>query len=299
MIELRLGKINNEERKFIPTKDNFFEEYVNSLEEIEEYELIQTFKDGYKYRCYNDKGNLKFTRNKKMGKITEVIEIDENTFNTVLNENKKCIRKIRKYYNDGPFEIDIDFFYEPIKMILVEVACIGDVPLEEYKPPRGFVEVTGNDIFENSNIYNGSIISNNTIIEGTDGVGKTMIVEELLKEGIICQDRCMKVISPNMLFNISMDERCQKYQKYLKKIDKKVIILVNNDKKELERRISKRNTLSEFDEMAYKYNMLYLDTYKVMEQRNMLEEKMFLIDCTGLNIEEEKNKVKEIILKNK
>lgn len=297
MVELRLGKINNEERKFIPTKDNFFEEYVNSLEEIEEYELTQTFKDGYKFRCYNDNGNLKFTRNKKMGKITEVIEIDEKTFNSVLNENKKCIRKIRKYYNDGPFEIDIDYFYEPIKMILVEVACIGDVPLKKYKPPRGFIEVTGNDKFENSNIYNGSIISNNTIIEGTDGVGKTVIVEELLKEGIICQDRCMKVISPNMLFDIPMDERCQKYQKYLKKIDKKVIILINNDEKELEKRIGKRKILSEFDEMACKYNKLYFDTFKIMEQRNMLEEKMFSIDCTGLTVEEEKNKVKEIILR--
>lgn len=297
MVELRLGKINNEERKFIPTKDNFFEEYVKSLKEIEEYELIQIFKDGYKYRCYNDKGNLKFTRNKKMGKITEVIEIDEKTFNSVLNENKKCIRKTRKYYKDGFFEIDIDYFSEPIEMVLVEVACIGNIPLKEYMPPRGFIEVTENDNFQNSNIYNGSIISNNTIIEGTDGVGKTKIVDGLLKEGIICQDRCMKVISPNMLFDIPMKERTEKYQEYLKKIDKKVIILVNNDKKELERRIKNRDTLSEFDEMAYKYNTLYLDTFNYMKQRNMLEGKMFLIDCTGLSVEEEKNKVKGIILK--
>lgn len=297
MVELRLGKINNEERKFIPTKDNFFEEYVKSLEEIEEYELIQTFKDGYKYRCYNDKGNLKFTKNKKIGKITEVIEIDEKTFNSVLNENKKCIRKTRKYYKDVFFEIDIDYFSEPIEMVLVEVACIGNIPLKEYVPPRGFIEVTENDNFQDSNIYNGSIISNNTIIEGTDGVGKTKIVDGLLKEGIICQDRCMKVISPNMLFDIPMKERTKKYQKYLKKIDKKVIILVNNDKKELERRINNRDTMSEFDEMAYKYNTLYLDTFNYMKQRNMLEGKMFLIDCTGLSVEEEKNKVKGIILK--
>ncbi len=296
MVELRLGKINNEERKFIPTKKEFFEEYINGLKKIEEYELIQTFKDGYKYRCYNDNGYLKFTRNKKMGNITDVREIDEKTFNSVLSENKKCIRKVRKYYHDGNFEIDVDYFSEPLNFILVEVATIGEEPLENYEPPRGFVEVTGNEIYENSNIYNGSIISNRTIIEGTDGVGKSTTIEELLKQGIICQDRCMDVISVNMLFDISMEERVKKYQNYLKKIDKTVIILVNNDKKELERRINTRTKLSEFDKQAYEYNILYLKTFNYMKEHNMLMNKMFLVDTTNLSIDQQTEKVKEIIL---
>lgn len=295
MVELRLGKINNEERKFIPTKKEFFEEYINTLKEIEEYEITQTFKDGYKYRCYNDHGYLKFTRNKKMGNITDVIEIDENIFNDVLKENKKCIRKVRKYYHDGNFEIDVDCFSSPLNFIMVEVAAIGE-PLINYKAPKGFIEVTGNEIYENSNIYNGSIISNNTIIEGTDGVGKTTTIEELIKQGIICQDRCMDVISANMLFEISMETRVQKYQKYLKIINKNVIILVNNDKKELERRINLRTRLSEFDEQAYEYNNLYLETFNYMKKHNMLMNKMFLIDTTNLSIEEQVNKVKEVIL---
>lgn len=296
MVELRLGKINNEERKFIPTKKEFFEEYINNLKEIEEYELTQTFKDGYKYRCYNDNGSLKYTRNKKMGKITDVIEIDQETFNNVLNENKKCIKKIRKYYHDGNFEIDVDYFSEPINLILVEVATIGDEPLENYEAPRGFVEVTGNEIYENSNIYKGSIISNNTIIEGTDGVGKSTTIEELLKQGIICQDRCMDVISVNMLFDVPMEERVRKYQDYLKKINKNVIILVNKDRKELERRINLRTRLSEFDKQAYEYNNLYLETFNYMKKHNMLMNKMFLVDTTNLSVEQQVNKVKEIIL---
>ena len=36
-----------------------------------------------------------------------------------------------------------------------------------------------------------------------------------------------------MLFDIPMKERANKYQKYLKNIDKKIIIMVNNDKEEL------------------------------------------------------------------
>ena len=297
MVELRLGKINNEERKFIPTKKEFFEEYINSLEEIEKYELTQTFKDGYKYRCYNDKGDLKFTKNKKMGNITEVVEINKDEYDKILKENGKCIRKIRKYYQDGPFEIDVDYFLEPIEMVLVEVATIGNAKLEEYNPPCGFIDVTENDKFQNINIFNGSINSNNTIIEGTDGVGKTTTIEGLLKEGIICQDRCMDVISSNMLFDIPMEERAKKYQNYLKKINKKVIILVNNDKQELERRISKRKRISEFDKLAYEYNNLYLDTFNYMKEKNMLEKKMFLIDSTKLSIEEVIDETKKIILR--
>lgn len=295
MVELRLGKIKNEERKFIPAKKEFFEKYINNLEKIEEYELTQTFQDGYKYRRYNDKGNFKFTRNQKMGKITDVVEIDEDTFNQVLKENGKCIKKIRKYYHDGSFEIDVDYFLEPLEMILVEVATIGNSQLEEYEPPYGFIEVTGNERFENSNIYKGSILSNHTIIEGTDGVGKTTTIEGLLKEGIICQDRCMDVISANMLFDISMEERVKKYQTYLKKIDKKVIILVNNDRQELERRINSRKKLSKFDKLAYEYNVLYFETFQYMKERNMLEDKMFLVDCTHLSKEEVIEATKKII----
>lgn len=54
MVELRLGLINNIERKFIPTKKEFLTEYLKSLKYIEEYELIQTYKGNVKYRCYND-----------------------------------------------------------------------------------------------------------------------------------------------------------------------------------------------------------------------------------------------------
>ncbi len=296
MVELRLGKINNEERKFIPTKKEFFDEYINSLKKIEEYELIQTFKDGYKYRCYNDNGCLKYTRNKKNGKITDVIEIDEDTFNDVLRENNKCIRKIRKYYHDGNFEIDVDYFSMPINFVMVEVAAIGDEALDHYKAPKGFVEVTGNELFENKNIFNGSIISNIAILEGTDGVGKSTTIEELLKEGIICQDRCMDVFSVNMVFDISMEERVKKYQDYFKKTKQIIIILVNNDKEELDRRIRLRTHLSEFDEYAYEYNQLYLDTFNYMKDHNLLMNKLFLVDTTNLSIKEQVNKVKEIIL---
>lgn len=297
MVELRLGLINNIERKFIPTKKEFLTEYLKSLKYIEEYELIQTYKGNVKYRCYNDHNNLKYTRNIKMKGVTDVIEIDEKNFLEVLKENSnKCIRKTRKYYLDGDFEIDVDYFSEPLNMIMIEVET-DSVPLENYNPPRGFIEVTGNEKYENIEIFNGSVTSNSTILEGSDAVGKTTTITELLKEGIICQDRCIDMISINMLFDIPMKERVTKYQEYLKHIDKKIIIMVNNDKEELEKRINKRENLSEFDLLAFEYNNLYVKTYNYMKKHNMLENKMFLVDCTGLTINEQVNAVKKIICK--
>lgn len=294
MVVLRLGKINNEERKFIPTKKEYLERYLNSMEEIEEYELTQTYKDGYKYRRYNDNGDCKYTVNNKMSKITDVRESNEEEFLKVLADTGSSVRKIRKYYNDGPYEIDVDYFIEPIKMIMVEVST-NKAPLEDYIPPKGFVEVSNTKVYENYGIYNNSIKSVGTIIEGTDGVGKSATIKKLIDKGIICQDRCMDVISRNMLFNIDMKTRSKRYQEYLKKIDKKVIFLVNNSKEELESRINKREILSEYDEEAFKYNQLYLDTYKYMVEHNMAENKLFLVDCTGLTLEDQVNKVEEII----
>lgn len=294
MVVLRLGKINNEERKFIPTKKEYLERYLDSMEEIEEYELTQTYKDGYKYRKYNDNGDYKYTVNNKMSKITDVRESNEEEFLNTLAYTGKSVRKIRKYYNDGPYEIDVDYFIEPIEMIMVEVST-DKAPLEDYLPPKGFIEVSNTKVYENYGIYNNSIKSVGTIIEGTDGVGKTATIEKLLTKGIICQDRCMDVISKNMLFNIDIAKRAKEYQKYLKKIDKKIIFLVNNSKEELESRINKRKVLSEYDEEAFKYNQLYVDTYKYMEKRNMTENKLYLVDCTGLTLEEQVSKVEEII----
>lgn len=294
MVVLRLGKVNNEERKFIPTKKEYLERYLAGMEVIEEYELTQTYKNGYKYRRYNDDGDCKYTVNNKMSKITDVRESNEEEFLKILKENGKAIRKIRKYYNDGPYEIDVDYFIEPIQMIMVEVST-DKAPLNAYVPPKGFVEVSNTKVYENYGIYNNSIRSVGTIIEGTDGVGKSVTIEKLIEKGIICQDRCMDVISRNMLFNIAMDKRANIYQKYLKNIHKKIIFLINNSKEELESRINKREVLSQYDKEAYMYNQLYLDTYNYMKDKEMTENKLYLVDCTGLTLEEQVSKVEGII----
>ena len=56
------------------------------------------------------------------------------------------------------------------------------------------------------------------IIEGTDGVGKSTTIKRLAKNNIICQDRSRNVISKYMLFDISMENRVNKYFEYLKNV---------------------------------------------------------------------------------
>ncbi len=297
MVVLRLGKVNNLERKFIPTKKEYLNRYLKSMKKIEEYVLTQTYKDGYKYREYNDHGDLKYTKNNKMRAITKIEEISNEEFDRVLKSNKsKAIIKTRSYYIDGNYEIDVDTFIKPIDMVMIEVSS-DKVPLEDYVPPKGFIEVSGTKEYENYGIYNGSIKWNNIILEGTDGVGKTETIKRLLKEGIICQDREMEVISKNMLFEIPMEERAKKYNEYLKNSDKYVIFLINKDKDELERRINSRDRLSEFDLEAFKYNKLYEDTYLYMKDKNLLNNKLHLIDCTGLKIDEQVKVIKDYIIK--
>ena len=270
MVKLRLGNINNKELKFIPTKMSFLEDYLNEIKYQEEYELTQTYKDKWKYRRYNDNGIKKYTRNHKKQDITYVEEITEEDFKTVLNDNKKYIRKIRKYYLDGDFEIDVDYFKEPIKMIMVEVSS-ETRKLEEYTPPKGFIEVTSIKGYDNKDIYNGSIKKTNIILEGTDGVGKSYTSEQLLKYGIITEDREMDTFSNNMVFEISLEDRAKLYNEYLKKNNNIVIFMVNNDDKELEERVLSRKNISEFDMECVKYNNLYLKTYNYMKDKKLTE----------------------------
>ena len=53
--------------------------------------------------------------------------------------------------------------------------------------------------------------------------------------------------------------------------------------------------IDEYDRFTYLYNLLYLETYLYMEQNNMLYYRVFMVDCTGLTVDEEVNKIKEII----
>jgi thymidylate kinase len=130
------------------------------------------------------------------------------------------------------------------------------------------------------------------ILEGTDAVGKTSVINNLDEYNLLDRD---KNISKLFMFDISLVERVNKLVDYLKRNNIHVIFLVNNDKEELERRVNLRKVHDEFDKYTYLYNLMYLETYLYMEQNNLLNNKLYMVDCTGLNIEEETCKVKKLI----
>ena len=130
------------------------------------------------------------------------------------------------------------------------------------------------------------------ILEGTDAVGKTSVINNLKDYKLMDRD---KEISKLFMFDISLIERVKKIIEYFKKNENYVIFLVNSDQKELERRVSLRKIHDEFDKYTYLYNLMYLETYLYMEKMNLLDNRLFMVDCTGLNILEETSKVKKLV----
>lgn len=185
--------------------------------------------------------------------------------------------------------------------VLVEVEsylnglCLIRVLNEEYKLPKGVIRVP--NFYTRENIANGLITVTNYTLEGTDGIGKTTSIEKLLSEGIVTFDRNLDVICKYMLFDVPMEKRIEEYKEYLKSTKDKILFLVNMDAEELRRRINSRDTVSEFDKYAVEYNQMYYDTYNELSKRNYLNDKLFMLDCTGLSPDEQKEKIKERILR--
>ena len=289
---MKYGDIDNIEKKFISTNIVYLNKYLEKLEIIDDVYIIQTFYNGYKYRKYITSNGFEYTKNLKVNNITTVNKIDEKEFNDILYKTKKCIKKRRRTYIDNNYQIDVDDFLAPNKFTMVEVSNDN---LDEYKIPKGLVDVTNINGYQNKEIYNGFIKKVGIIIEGTDAVGKSLTLNELLKEGIVCKDRDSKVISANMLFSIPMNERAKKYEYFLMNSEDILLFLINNDKEELLRRVYSRGNISDFDLDTYEYNKLYKKTYEYMRANNMLHDKLHCVDCTGLDVNKQLVKVKKVI----
>lgn len=295
-MELKTGNLNNVERKFIPVRKSNLKKYLDTLKKIESYTITQFYSGEYKYRKFETLNDVKFTKSKKNGNITSVTEIDEDEF--LSNSKVQTIKKKRTKYIDGNYSVEVDEFLKPVEFTMLEVSSENE-NLANYEPKDTFIEVTGNQIYFNENIVKGSIKKSNVIVEGTDAVGKTTTITKLLSDGIICQDRCENVISKNMLFDISHKKRGEEiYKEYFSKpSDVNIIFLVNFDEKELMRRVTSRGKISDFDLEAYKYGLLYKETYDYVTSHYKTNGRLKLVDCTGLDVNQQYQKVKNSILK--
>ncbi len=293
-MELKVGAINNIERKYIVVRHDGLDKFLSDLELCDEYWITQFYYKGYKYReiKYSD-SDIKYTRSTQNGDITNVSQIDSKTYDDVRKSVSKLVVKHRKTYEYNGFNIDVDEFIDPCEFIMVEVSS-EMVDLDSFEAIKGTIEVTRNARFKNANIINGSVINSNTYLEGTDCVGKTTIIKELLNEGIICFDRDLE-ISNYMLKDVSLSERILRYGEYLKDVDHRIVFLVNNAKDEVMRRVYSRTNISEFDKDATIYNDMYNETFDKLDELGLLNGKLFRVDCTFKSVDAEVAMAKEII----
>ena len=210
---MKYGKIVNTERKFISTNITYLNKYLESINKIDDVIIIQLFYNDYKYRKYITSDGCKYTKNIKNNDITLVTKISEKEFNQVLQLSKTIIKKRRRIYLDKEYQVDVDDFEKPNVFTMIEVS---NGNLNNYKEPKGFIEVTNIEGYQNKEIFKGFIKKAGIVIEGTDAVGKTETIKKLLSNGIICKDRESTIISANMVFDIPMQIRAQKYNEFLK-----------------------------------------------------------------------------------
>jgi thymidylate kinase len=148
------------------------------------------------------------------------------------------------------------------------------------------------------------------IIEGTDGVGKSTVIKALeqyfgnhaiteykqtdkkpVKLEFEFLDRETTTISASMLFTVRMMDRVERIKKYMDaNPDTFILFLVNEDAEELMRRIKTRDKpISDFDNDAPAYNLMYMATYREMERQKYVNHQIGMLDVTGDGIKEETN----------
>lgn len=201
----------------------------------------------------------------------------------ILLNTYKYINKTIYHYNDNQNTFIIEKYDNGL--IIVKTNNILNI--------KGLIDVTNNNLYTDEKIN--EVFFTNVIIEGTDSVGKTSTITNLIEQGIVCIDRS-EVICKYMLFNVSMKDRVEAYQEYLKGIlPGFVIFLTNSSSMDIEKRINDREVLSEFDRDAVKYNELYVATYNELKNRDC-NSPIELIECMGLSLDAQVEEVKKCIM---
>ncbi len=153
---------------------------------------------------------------------------------------------------------------------------------------KNLLEVTGNRKYNVNNILQGSLKNTNIVIEGSDGVGKTTLVKELAKNGLLTQDRAVEEVTRSMKTYRSRKERIQRVETYLRNNpSKKLVFLYLSNEDVLYNRVFSREVVDEFDKESIISQRLYIDTYNALRNYPNL----FLVDCLDKAPEEIANKV--------
>lgn len=265
------GLIVRAERRFICTKPHLLFNYLNdNAEYLHNYKTEQKYYGRFEYRQYRYNGEVsyyKHTLGTRAGivKRVEVEEISEGEYNVVSPSRLVSKFRIAYHIKDTTFTLNIDT-YDKDK-ILVEVWDLSEYrdKLANWKAPKGLVEVTGNLYYDNkyiaehpSNIVTKPLI----IVEGTDLIGKSTVVEMLIKSGYVCLDRDQYGFSNHVTLFEKPETMVNKVRyNYAGRDNYRIIIMYTSDNSILDERLISRITehalLSEYDFKAADYNCIY------------------------------------------
>lgn len=285
------NNIHKTERKFLCIKPHLLYDYLNkNATFLHSYIIEQKYYNGSKYRKYESNKRItyvKHTLGSKLGsrKYVNIEAITEDEYNSVVVSN--TIRKSRSAYEIFGSELILNIDILSKNRILVEVWCYTDKDssLEQYRPPKGLVEVTDIQYFSykytaqnDDNILSRKLI----VVEGTDLIGKTTVVRQLVSAGYICLDRDQYDFSNHVTLTDTPAICAERIRNAYTGRNNYVVVVMYTDNDELlNTRVKERinnNEISEYDLECKEYNTIYKDILQYLQASRW-------INIIGINVD--------------
>ena len=271
------GSITKFERKFVCTKRHLLDDYLQeNASYLHSYKICQKYADGIKYRKYETENGVFCKMHSKLqidSEHKEVIikDISEKEFDSISTEY--CVSKVRTAYRlAGDLILDVDDYRNDI--VMIEVWCGNKSTLDSFSCIKGLYEVTGNKFYSNKYIAmnKDNILTRGLcIVEGTDLVGKTTVVEKMINAGYVCMDRDQYNFSDCIDLKYSYQESADRIANNYRGRDCNIVVMYAGDasvlKERLEKRLATCGGISEYDDLCCEYNEFYIQVSKILSKQ--------------------------------
>lgn len=277
------GNIDKIERKFTVTKPHLIYDYLNDYAEyLHHYVIEQKQVDDTKYRMYIHGENRYYTKHNLQNRsgVKKEIHIDSITREEYeAIESINAVRKIRYAYRISTTNLILNLDILGQDRYLVEVWKISsgyDRELLEFKAPKGMEEVTDIEYFGYGYVAQNpdNIMTRRQVIfEGTDLIGKTTALRELIKSGYMCLDRDQYNFS-NYVTLVDKPIICADKIRnaYAGKKDYVIVLMYTSNPSILGQRLMidrQGSASSKYDMQCIEYNEVYMQILKHIQSFGM------------------------------
>ena len=297
-----LGNIKKYEYKFVCVKPHLLKDFLfENARRLEEYSIEQKYVGDDKYRQYITNDNevicTKHIRtsdeNDRHDKTVDIFKISADEYDSVKSEY--IVYKARQAYTlvSDAFKdviINLDRIWTPLSVeladkktiSLVEIWSTNKQQIEQFISQHDFskflIPVSDNKYFHNDYIAKHDINITTrpvVVLEGTDLIGKSTVVKEMVSRGYLCLDRdqesfssCVTLdnspadIADKIVLNYDIDEKHEQ--------KKFVVVLTIEDEEILLKRLYERyktGKISEYDMQCVQYNEIYQDVISNLRHR--------------------------------